>query len=85
MKTVITTIAAGLILTLIPIAHAAPVEVSGEATIKYEADSADKIPTESGMMYTVTLKGEKKLAKTYRSMPAWVRNMPVTRLWAIMT
>ena len=37
---------------------AAPLEISGTATIKYEADSAANTPTEAGTMYTITLRGE---------------------------
>jgi len=63
VKSVITIIVLGLLLTMASVAVAAPVEISGDVSVKYEVDTADNTPTESGMMYTFTLKGEKKIGK----------------------
>ena len=63
MKSIIAMLAVLMMLTAGPAVHAAPVEFSGDVTVKYEADSADNTPTESGMMYTLKLKGEKKIGK----------------------
>lgn len=63
VKTIIAIIVAGMILSMAPPAAAAPVETSGTVSIKYEVDTAADTPTESGMMYTFTLRGEKKIGK----------------------
>ncbi len=44
-------------------ATAAPLEINGAATIRYEADSAGNAPTEGGTTYTITLRGEQPIAK----------------------
>jgi hypothetical protein len=62
MKKLFAIIAANLILSLSP-AFAAPVEFSGDVTVKYEVDTSADGSTESGVMTTFTLKGEKKIGK----------------------
>jgi hypothetical protein len=57
-------LASSLILLAAP-ATAAPLAISGNATIKYEADSAANTPTEAGTMYTITLRGEQKLSPNF--------------------
>ena len=63
MKTYIATIMTGLMFAMMPVGTAAPMEISGDVSVKYEADTAENTATESGMMYTLTLKGEKKIGK----------------------
>jgi len=58
MKKVMTTLLAGLILGMAPAAYAAPVKVTGEATLKYERDTATGEPDQSGMIYSLKLMGE---------------------------
>jgi hypothetical protein len=79
VKAVIATIIAGMVLTGIPSANAAPVEFSGDVRIKYEVHTAADTPTESGMAYSLTLRGEKKSAKVSLSTPGLVLNMQVIR------
>jgi len=61
MKTLFAVFFTGLILFAPPPAAAAPLEISGDATIKYESDTADNTPTESGTMFSITLRGEQKI------------------------
>jgi hypothetical protein len=61
MKNLIAAILAGLVVTTTVVGAAAPLELSGTANIKYESDSADNTSTESGAMYTFTLKGVQKI------------------------
>lgn len=63
MKTVIATLVAALVWAISPAAFAAPVEFSGDVTVKYEVDTSAEGLTESGVMSTFTLKGEKKIGK----------------------
>ena len=63
MKTYIATIMTGLMFAMMPVGTAAPMEISGDVSVKYETDTAENTATESGMMYTLTLKGEKKIGK----------------------
>ena len=63
MRTAIAALVAGIMLAMATVSSAAPVEISGDASIKYEVDTAADNPTESGTMYTITLRGEKKIGK----------------------
>ncbi|MEN6567376.1 MAG: hypothetical protein ABFC57_13855 [Veillonellales bacterium] len=62
MKKIIATIVAGISLITTPVAFAADsIKWSGDASIKYERDTASGDPTVSGTMYTLKLKGETEL------------------------
>lgn len=63
VKTAIAAMAACLMLIMVPAANAAPVKLSGEVSIRYETDAAADGPTESGLIYTFTLKGRKEIGK----------------------
>ncbi len=61
MKNIIVAVLAGIFLTAAPVA-AAPVEFSGSASVKYEVVNKPDTPLEPNTMYTITLRGEKKIA-----------------------
>ena len=61
MKNIIVAVLAGIFLTAAPVA-AAPVEFSGSASVKYEVVNKPDTPLEPDTMYTITLRGEKKIA-----------------------
>lgn len=63
-KKLIAVLVSGMIFATVP-ALAAPLEISGNVTIKYEADSAANMPTQAGTMYTLTLRGEQKLSPNF--------------------
>lgn len=63
MKNLLATILTGVIFSTMPVAAASPLEISGTATIKYESDTADNTPTQSGTMYSITLRGEQKIGQ----------------------
>lgn len=61
MKITLAALAAGLLLTASSPSLAAPLEISGTATIRYQSESADQLPHQSGTMTTLTLRGEQPL------------------------
>ena len=63
MKITLAALAAGLLLSVTPLAQAAPLEFSGTATIKYQSETADQMPQQSGTMTTLTLRGEQPLGR----------------------
>ena len=63
MKNLLAAIFAGIVFSITPVAAASPLEISGTATLKYESDTADNTPTESGMMYSLTLRGEQPISQ----------------------
>ena len=63
-KNLLAVLLTGILAAAAP-AGAAPLEISGTATLKYEADSAANMPTEAGTMYTITLRGEQKLSPNF--------------------
>jgi hypothetical protein len=70
MKKTLAAIAAGLLLSTAALANAAPLEISGTATIKYQSETADQSPSQSGMMTTLTLRGEQPIG---RNLSVYVR------------
>lgn len=65
MKITLAVLAAGLLLSVTPLAQAAPLEFSGTATIKYQSETADQMPQQSGTMTTLTLRGEQPLGRNF--------------------
>lgn len=63
MKKIITAIAAGFLLSTSPLAAAAPLEISGTSTIKFQSETADQMPSQSGTMTTFTLRGEQPIGR----------------------
>ena len=61
MKNILALVLAGILITAAP-ASAAPVEFSGSTSFKYEVVNKPDSPLEPNMMYTIMLKGEKKIA-----------------------
>jgi len=62
MKNAIVAIVVGILLSTAPVT-ATPLEISGEAAIKFESDTAKNTKTQSGTMFTFTLRGEQKLGR----------------------
>lgn len=60
MKKTMLGLAAGIILTSVPVA-AAPINITGDAAIKYQRDTADGEAATSGSVYTIKLMGEADL------------------------
>ncbi len=80
MKKAIAAIAVGFLLTTGSIAVAAPLEVSGTGTIKFQNKTADQTPTESGTSFTLTLRGEQKIGPSvslYARLAAQYASNPV--------
>lgn len=63
MKKAIAAIVAGFLLTTTMLANAAPLEISGTATIKFQSETADQTPTQSGTMTTFTVRGEQPIGR----------------------
>ena len=61
MKNIAAIIMAGLFITTAPVA-AAPVEITGSTSVKYEVINQADAPLEPNTMYTITLKGTKNIA-----------------------
>ena len=55
---------AGVIMTTIPV-YAAPLEVAGDASIKYQRDTADGEDTISGTVTSIKLMGEVELGSNW--------------------
>ena len=62
MKNVIVAIVVGIFLFTVPVT-AAPLEISGEATIRFQSDTAKNAKTQSGTMFSFTLRGEQKIGR----------------------
>jgi len=63
VKIYLSTIVTCVMLAMMPAVQAAPVRISGDVSIKYEADAFEGAATEAGLRYTLTLKGEKEIGK----------------------
>lgn len=61
MKKVIAAVLAGLSFSVIPVADAAPVNLTGDISLKYERDTAEGSEKTSGTMYNLKLNAEKEL------------------------
>jgi hypothetical protein len=64
MRKNIAALACGFLLATSGMALAAPLEVSGTGTIKFQNKTADQTPTEAGTSFTLTLRGEQKIGPT---------------------
>lgn len=62
MKKVVPALLLGLSMCLTPVAHAAPVEMTGDVSVKYERDRSAGNPDVSGTMTTFKLNINKELA-----------------------
>ena len=62
MKNVIVAIVVGIFLFTVPVT-AAPLEISGETTIRFQTDTAKNAKTQSGTMFSFTLRGEQKIGR----------------------
>lgn len=60
MKKIMVSLIAGIILMSAPVG-AEPIQITGDASIKYQRDSADGENTISGSVYTIKLRGEADL------------------------
>lgn len=61
MKKIIVTILAGLSISGASVGYASPINFNGDVSIKYERDTATGSVPDSGMMYTLKLRGEADL------------------------